>query len=116
MEGNKTQDYGAIGWAVNHMRHGHRVRRAAWPAGQWIGYVPAGSAHVPGKFGDGFEVKPFLLLKTDTDLVPWVISHDDLLAGDWALVNATQPGEYSSTRPASAPTEPTEPPIQSQAQ
>lgn len=100
MEGNKTLDYGAIGWAVNHMRHGHRVRRKNWNASNlWVAYVPAGSVQVPQKFGAGYNVQPFLIMKTANDeLVPWLCSQTDMLADDWELVNATQPGVYSDTQ------------------
>lgn len=104
MEGNRTMDYGAIGWAVNHMRHGHRLRRRGWNGkDMWVAYVPGGSAQIPHKYGDGIPTKPFLVMKTaDGQLVPWLCSQTDILAGDWELVNATQPGEYSGTQPVSA--------------
>lgn len=96
MEGNKTQDYGGIGWAVNHARHGHKVRRRGWNAKNlWVSFVPAGSVQVPQKFGDGKNVQPFLVMRTAEDtLVPWLCSQTDLLAADWELVEPVLPGEY----------------------
>ena len=87
MEGQKTMDYGAIGWAVNHLRHGHRMRRTGWNAKTlWVSYVPAGSFSVPQKFGDGLNTTACLVMKTAQDeLIPWLASQADLLAGDWEI-------------------------------
>lgn len=91
----RTIDYGAIGWAVNHMRHGHRMRRRGWNASNlWVSFVPAGSVSIPQKFGDGLNTLPFLAMKTAQDeIVPWLASHTDILADDWEMVDAPQPGE-----------------------
>jgi len=74
------------------------MRRKGWNApGLWVTYVPAGSVQVPQKFGDGMNVSAFLVMKTADDrLIPWLASQSDLLENDWELVNATQPGEYST--------------------
>jgi hypothetical protein len=72
----KTQDYGAITWALNHMRHGHRLRRVAWPTGHHAVYENGQVV----KYGLGIQ--------------RWQPEQADVLASDWVLVEPTLPGEY----------------------
>ena len=92
----RTQGYGTIGWAVSHMLHGHRVRRASWrDAAIWVAYVPEGSVQVPHKFADGARVRALLVMRNaDGTVGPYSAGQADLLAGDWELVDAVLPGTY----------------------
>jgi len=73
-----TRDYGSIGWAVQHMRHGWRMRRASWPASMSIGYDTAGGV---------------LSAYTNDGPTIWTAGQADLLANDWLVIGAPQPGE-----------------------
>lgn len=90
MTTDKTVTYGDIGWAVNHMRHGHRVARKGWSGrGMWLRLdsTPDVTDRVPEDLGLG--VMPYVLMKTaDNWLVPWLCSQTDLLAADWELVGS----------------------------
>jgi hypothetical protein len=98
MEGTKTIDYGGIGWAVNHMRHGHKMRRRMWQNIEWVAYVPQGATQIPQKFANAHPSGDFLVAKAkDGGLVPWTATQADLLAGDWEMQEPTQPGEYHAT-------------------
>lgn len=87
----RTRDYGSIGWAVGHLRHGWKLRRQDWPDGQWLMFdTPAStSASAPTP-----APKVTLVLSTPDNTVPWQATQGDLLATDWVLVDAPQPGEY----------------------
>jgi hypothetical protein len=69
-------DYGSVSWALNHLRHGHKLRRAAWPAGHYTVY-------------SGDQV-----IKHGLNIQHWSPEQADVLANDWALVDPTLPGEY----------------------
>jgi len=79
-----THDYGSIGWAVRHLRHGHAMRRTSWPEGTFVSY------------GDVDSALPGLLRLTDKDgvIIDWVVPQVDLLAMDWVHQDPTLPGEY----------------------
>ena len=95
----QTQGYATIGWAISAVQHGHKVRRKGWNGkGLWVSYVPAGSLSVPQKFGGGHDTTAALMMHTADDmLVPWLASQSDLLAKDWEIVDATQPGVYAAS-------------------
>jgi hypothetical protein len=82
----RTMDYGAIGWAINHVRLGHKVRRSGWPGNA---YIELADSHI-------------LLCVDDVTGQPlkepesYVSDQHDLLANDWQLVDPTLPGEYHS--------------------
>ncbi len=67
-----------IGWAVEQMQNGRRVRRAGW-TGMWLGLQIA--------YTDDKMDLPYVYMRTVPGgyLVPWVCSQTDLLAGDWEL-------------------------------
>lgn len=76
---DKTVAYGDIGWAVNHMRHGHKVCRRGWNGkNMWLELqVPDANSKMS---------LPYVFMKTaDAKLVPWLCSQTDLLAADWEL-------------------------------
>lgn len=78
-----------IGWAVKQMWNEQRVCRAGWNGkGMWLQLVPPGGAHIAAKAGGGYDVLPFVLMKTaDNKSVPWLCSMTDLLAIDWELAS-----------------------------
>jgi hypothetical protein len=87
MEGN-TVAKGTIGWAINMLKIGHRLRRKGWNGIKlFVVYVPAGALTIPNKFGDGYRTGDQLVLRTTEDtLVPWACPVSDLLASDWEVV------------------------------
>ena len=92
-----TMEYGGIGWAVAHMRKGWHVRRKGWNSPKlWVAYVE--SVQAPGKLieevpGQALPILPTLFMRTaQGQLVAWLASQSDLLADDWELVDAPQPG------------------------
>jgi len=99
----RTIDFGGIGWAVNHLRHGHRMRRSSWPPAIWVAFVPEGSTAVPQKFGDGLPTAAVLMIGSAMSLSPWTAAHADLLAGDWEMAEPVQPGHTSATAGLPAP-------------
>lgn len=91
----KTQGYGTIGWAISGLRYGHKTKRASHPANSYLIYAPAGAIQLAQKFGGGYNTTAAIFMKTaDDELVPWLCSQSDLLADDWEMVDALQPGEY----------------------
>jgi hypothetical protein len=60
------------------MRHGHKMRRAAWPAGHHAVYTNG------------------IILKHGLNIQHWSPEQNDVLATDWVLVDPTLPGEYHS--------------------
>ena len=68
-----------IGWAVEEMHEGAKVRRAGWNGkGMWV------ALQTPDKHSK--MSLPYVYMKTaDDKLVPWLCSQTDLLAGDWEL-------------------------------
>jgi len=84
----RTQDYGAIGWCVNHLRLGHKMRRAAWPADTYLALdITAGKPGI------------IRLFAADQPGQLWHNSNADVLAADWALLDPTLPGEYHASTP-----------------
>jgi hypothetical protein len=80
MESN-TVTYGDIGWAINHVRHGHKMRRQSWQKGWSISYdktVPNGS----------------IMLNHDAVQEPYDCTNIDMLATDWEMAEPVLPGEY----------------------
>jgi hypothetical protein len=71
-----TADYGSLGWAIQHMRQGWKVRRAAWPADVVVFYDSVNG--ILTGYYDGPAV--------------WAMDQSDLLASDWQVVDAPQPG------------------------
>ena len=71
--------------ALHQVKHGANIARRGWNGkGVWVFYVPPEAAHVPQKFGGGYPVQAFLMMKTvDDTIVPWLISQSDVLADDW---------------------------------
>lgn len=66
-----------IGWALEQMRSGGRVRRRGWNGkGMWLALQ---KPDVNSKMS-----LPYVYIKTaDEHLVPWLCSQTDLLAQDW---------------------------------
>lgn len=69
-----------IGWAVEMMRHGHKVTRLRWNGkGQSLFLVQPSNQ---------LMTLPYIcILTVDGDLVPWVASQTDLLSHDWELAD-----------------------------
>lgn len=93
-----------IGWAIEQMREGRKVRRAGWNGkGMWIVLMPAlslppFSCQAPGaKVNDRtakhigvdtpLESQPYIAMWTAQGLWQpgWLCSQNDLLANDWEL-------------------------------
>lgn len=74
----RVLNYGDIGWAVNHLRVDHEVRRKDWPTT----FLRMRDSHI------------WLCVSDDDPGIPYQATMTDLLAGDWALRNPTLPGEY----------------------
>ena len=70
---------GTIGWAVDQMWYGFRVRRAGWNGkGMWL------QIQLPD--ANSKMTLPYVYMSTVTGaLVPWLCSQADLLATDWEL-------------------------------
>jgi hypothetical protein len=68
-----------IGWAVERLQEGHKVRRSGWNGkGMWL-HLQVPDAHSK-------MTLPYVYLSTaQGDLVPWLCSQTDLLAEDWEL-------------------------------
>lgn len=66
-----------IGWAVEEMKNGGRVRRAGWNGkGMWL--------ELQRPDANSKMTLPYVFMSTVTgDLVPWLCSQTDLLATDW---------------------------------
>lgn len=85
-----------IGWAVEQMRDGRRVRRAGWNGkGMFLFLVPGSTfkvnrAPLLGIYPEGTEINYHAHVDMKTaqgDVVPWLCSQSDLLALDWELVS-----------------------------
>jgi hypothetical protein len=70
-----------IGWALEQMRDGRRVRRAGWNGkGMWLGLQQPDA--------NSKMTLPYIFMSTVTgDLVPWLASQTDILAEDWELAS-----------------------------
>lgn len=68
-----------IGWAVDCLRSGERVRRAGWNGkGMWL------ALQVPDAHSK--MTLPYIFMSTaQGDLVPWLASQTDILADDWEI-------------------------------
>lgn len=68
-----------IGWAVQKLWDGYKVRRAGWNGpGQWVALqTPDAKSKMTLAYA--------YLSNVNGDLVPWLPSQGDLLAGDWEL-------------------------------
>ena len=94
----KTIDFGGIGWSVNHMRHGHRMRRASWDKSLWVAYLD-GSNIVFRDYEDTGDLpaRPMLLMRQgDGTVGPYSPGQADLLAADWEIADGPQPGHTSA--------------------
>ena len=97
-----TKYLGDIGWAIDAMRMGRKVRRTGWNGkGMWLALSP-GSDGLPAKNfwakpnadyaesqpGKKAKVLPCITMKTATGeiLMGWLASQTDLLAVDWEEV------------------------------
>lgn len=85
-----------IGWAVQEMRDGGRVRRAGWNGkGMFLFLVPGSAfkvnrAPLLGIYPEGTEINyhAHVDMKTATgEIVPWLCSQSDLLANDWEVAD-----------------------------
>jgi len=66
-----------IGWAIDEMRAGQRVRRTGWN-GKGM-YLMLQTPDANSKM-----TLPYVYMKTaDNNLVPWLCSQSDLLSVDW---------------------------------
>lgn len=82
-----------IGWALEQMRNGKRVRRPGWNGRGMFLFLVGGEDwdidpdSVSGErvdFVETTEKAPFIAMKTaDDKIVPWLCSQTDLLADDW---------------------------------
>lgn len=81
-----------IGWAVDQLHLGKRVRRAGWNGkGMFLFLVPGSRFQVNrppllGIYPEGTTVNyhPHVDMRTaDGTIVPWLCSQSDLLASDW---------------------------------
>jgi hypothetical protein len=70
-----------IGEAVDAMRHGDKVARAGWNGkNMWL------ALQEPDKHSK--MTLPYVYMRTaQGDLIPWLCSQSDLLAGDWEIVH-----------------------------
>jgi hypothetical protein len=87
---------GDIGWAVDQMKAGRRVRRPEWNgAGMFVFLVPGSTFTVNrppllGIYPEGTSINyhAHVDLKTARGkIVPWICSQSDLLAEDWELAD-----------------------------
>lgn len=68
-----------IGWAIQHLRAGNRLRRTGWNGkGMWLALqVPDANSKMS---------LPYVYMSTaQGHLIPWLCSQADLLASDWEL-------------------------------
>lgn len=88
-------DYRDIGWAVQAMRAGNRMRRSGWNGKGVFIFLVLGStfqvnrAPLLGMYPAGTTINyhAHVDMKTATgEIVPWVCSQSDLLATDWEVV------------------------------
>lgn len=71
-----------IGWAVEKMQDGARVRREGWNGkGMWLSLVRPATETLP------FRLPYVEMFTAQGQLVPWLCSQTDLLADDWELAD-----------------------------
>jgi hypothetical protein len=61
--------------ALQELRRGKHVTRAAWPHGQWLALQ-----------GAVREALPYIYQQTAQGRVPWTAGQLDLLAADWRVM------------------------------
>jgi hypothetical protein len=93
MEAN-TQHYGSIGWLIGHLRAGHRMTRKGWPKDQHLVYVPKEVSNLPHKMGGGAAMQAYVAIVRGEFSAPWVANNDEMLGGDWEMLDPTAPGEH----------------------
>lgn len=83
-----------IGWAVQAMREGGRVKREGWNGKNMFLFLVPGSTFkvnrppLLGIYPEGTEINyhAHVDMKTATgEIVPWLCSQSDLLANDWGI-------------------------------
>lgn len=83
-----------IGWAVQAMREGGRVKREGWNGKNMFLFLVPGSTFkvnrppLLGIYPEGTEINyhAHVDMKTATgEIVPWFCSQSDLLANDWGI-------------------------------
>lgn len=83
-----------FGQAIESLKAGHRLARAGWNGkGMWLGLVKGhdyNAAKGPAAVHAlGCEQLPWIGMKTaDNKFVPWLASQTDMLAEDWAVIDA----------------------------
>jgi Protein of unknown function (DUF2829) len=87
-----------IGWAINQLLDGRRVRREGWNGkGMWIALQEPDA--------NSKMTLPYVFMKTaQAQLVPWLCSQTDLLATDWEDAYGDATEAQTETRTASART------------
>lgn len=87
MTQDNNMDERGIGWAVEHMHGGSRVRRRGWNGkGMHIALVKFAQLTEPHQSpGIGLAaISDFVAMRTaQGTVVPWLCSQSDLLARDW---------------------------------
>lgn len=92
-----TLTIGSFGWAVEMMQRpagvlkGHKVARTGWNGkGMFLMLIhPTANDQYSVIEKDGIvgTLAPYIAMKTaDNQLVPWLASQTDILAGDWEIV------------------------------
>lgn len=76
-----------IGWAVDQLRDGARIRREGWNGkDMWLALEQADQWPPEEGYG-GAKWLPFIVMYTaQGDFVPWLASQTDILALDWERV------------------------------
>lgn len=90
--------------------NGRRVARAGWDGkNMWVAVVTQWAAQIDVSDLQAPRLLPFLVMKTaNNELVPWLASQTDLLAGDWMLwappaVEPEKPADNVVEVPLAAP-------------
>ena len=80
--------------ALYNLKLGKTVARQIWNDTLpriHIVLVPEAATSIPHKYGGGYHVAGSFWVKTAEDaLMPYAISHADLLADDWVLIESPQ--------------------------
>jgi hypothetical protein len=69
-----------IGWAVEWLRNGFRLRRDEWPVDLWVEFEEASADQAGSK-----RPPPALWLCSGAWRTPWQATSEDLLAVDWRV-------------------------------